>query len=153
VAEKLCPMLAEAGFEVTLVDERAERLELPAFEGVPHRVCRLPGDFLPTLEFGGDLHIICITHRHVHDEEIARYCLGKPFRYLGVISSRTKWKAFCEGYKAEGFTDEQIGRASSPIGLDIGAETPFEIAVAIVAELIQLEGKPEDFAKGVGHFR
>ncbi len=153
VAEKLCPMLAEANFEVTLVDEREDRLAADAFKDVPHKINKLPGDFLPSLDFADDLHIICITHRHVHDEAIVRYCLKKPSRYLGVISSRSKWKLFSEKYKAEGFTDEQISHVSVPIGLDIGAETPFEIAVAIVAQLIQLHEKPDDFETGRCHFK
>ncbi|MBN1282878.1 MAG: xanthine dehydrogenase accessory protein XdhC [Proteobacteria bacterium] len=152
VAEKLCPMLAEAGFEVTLVDERAERLSVGAFKAVAQRVNMLPGDFLPTLDFADDLHIICVTHRHVHDESIARFCLGRPFKYLGVISSRSKWKLFCDRFRSEGFSEEQISRVTAPIGLDIGGETPFEIAVAIVAQLIQLQEKPDDFDEGRCHF-
>ncbi|MFA4874188.1 MAG: xanthine dehydrogenase accessory protein XdhC [bacterium] len=152
VSEKLCPMLTELGFELTLVDERAERLELTAFRNVARRIDELPSEFIPTLEFSDDLHVIVVTHKHVHDEEIARACLRKPFKYLGVISSQTKWALFCEGFRAKGYSENEIARATTPIGLDIGAETPFEIAVAIVAQMIQLSAKPEDFAKGVAHF-
>jgi len=150
VAEKLCPMLAELGFDVTLVDERADRIDLPS--GVKKRINRPPSDVLPHIEFDGDLHLIAVTHRHVHDEEIVRFCLDKPFKYLGLISSRKKWELFKKGYLEDGFTEEQTARVSTPIGLDIGSETPFEIAVAIAAQLIQLNAKPEDFAKGIAHF-
>ena len=153
VAEKLCPMLAEANFDVTLVDERADRLSVDVFKDVPHKINMLPGDFLATLEFQDDLHIICITHKHVHDESIVRFCLSKPYKYLGVISSRKKWALFCEGFRKHGFTDEQISRVTAPIGFDFGAETPFEIAVAILAQLIQLHARPLDFADRKGHFR
>lgn len=153
VGEKLCPMLTELGFEVTLIDERKERLELSAFDRI-HRKCdKLPREFLPTLEFTADMNIVCITHKHVHDEEIVEFCLDKPFRYLGLISSRKKWAHFCSHYREKGYTKEQMARVQTPVGLDIGAETPFEIAVAIAAELIQLKAKPSDYAKGVGHFR
>lgn len=153
VSEKLCPMLAWLGYEITLVDERKERLEIPAFGAVHRKVGALPSEFLPTLKFSDDLNIICLTHKHIHDEEIVEYCLDKPYRYLGLISSRKKWAHFRGHYEAKGFTQKQMGRVSTPVGLDIGAETPFEIAVAIAAELIQLQARPDDFAKGVGRFR
>lgn len=151
IAEKLCPMLAELGLDVTLVDERAERIELPG--GVKARVNKLPQEFLKELEFDDELHLIAVTHRHMHDEEIVRFCLDKPFKYLGLISSRKKWAFFKKHYAEEGFTEDQMSRVSTPIGLDIGAETPFEIAVAIAAQIIQLDAKPEDFQKGIAHFK
>lgn len=150
VAEKLCPMLSELGFDITLVDERADRIELPG--GVEDRVNKEPSDVLPSMEYGDDLHIISITHKHTHDEEIVRFCLDKPFKYLGLISSRKKWAFFKNHYIEHGFTEDQMSRVSTPIGLDIGAETPFEIAVAIAAQIIQLDAKPEDFSKGIAHF-
>jgi len=153
VAEKLCPMLVELGFEVTLVDERKKRIDLPAFNDLHHRSNELPSKFLPNVKFNDDINLICLTHKHIHDEEIVEYCLDKPYRYLGLISSRKKWKTFCEHYTEKGFTKEQTDRVSTPIGLDIGSETPFEISVAIAAELIQLHAKPDEFTKGVGHFK
>jgi len=153
VAEKLCPMLVELGFEVTLVDERKERLELPSFNIACERIDKLPSDYMPTIKFSDELNLICLTHKHIHDEEIVEYCLDKSFRYTGLISSRKKWELFCEHYKEKGYKKEQMDRISTPIGLDIGSETPFEIAVAIAAELIQLQAKPKEFEKGVGHFK
>jgi len=138
IAEKLCPMLAELGFDITLIDERSERIDLPTFSDIEKRINELPKDFLPTIKFDEDTHIICLTHKHLHDEEIIEFCLDKPLRYLGLISSRKKWALFSEHYREKGFTDEQLARVSTPIGLDIGAESPFEIAVAIVGELIGL---------------
>jgi xanthine dehydrogenase accessory factor len=151
VSEKLCPLLAELGFEVTLVDERIDRIDIP--EGASERLPLLPRDAIPTIAFNDELHIVVLTHNHVHDEEIVRSCLGRTFRYLGLISSRKKWALFKARYLEEGFTEQQTARISTPVGLDIGAETPFEIAVAIAAEIIQLHAKPDDFRSGIGHFK
>lgn len=137
VGEALCPMLAAMDYEVTLVDERKERIDLPTFNCVFKKVCELPQKVLPTIDFSDELYLICLTHKHIHDEEIIEFCLRKPFKYLGLISSRSKWKYFCDKYRGKDFTDKDFERVSTPIGLDIGAETPFEIAVAICAELIQ----------------
>lgn len=136
IAVELVPMLKKLNFAVMLVDERAERLELPTFATADEKINELPEDAFKKIEFNGDLYIIVITHQHKHDEGIVEYCLDKPFKYLGMIGSKTKWEKFKARFRARGLTDEQISRAKSPIGLDIGSETPFEIAVSIVGELI-----------------
>lgn len=141
IAEELVPLLKKLNFKVTLVDERKERIELPAFLKADRRMNELPGDALRTMKFDDDLYIIVITHEHKHDEAIVEHCLDKPFKYLGCIGSRTKWAKFRERYKARGITEEQLARVTTPIGLDIGSETPFEIAVSIVSQLIQLNSR------------
>ncbi len=138
IAEELTPLLKKLGFNITLVDERSERLELVAFNIVDERMNELPSDALKKIEFSDECYIIVLTHQHKHDEEIVAYCLDKPFKYLGMIGSKTKWEKFKARYKAKGFTNEQVARVKTPIGLDIGSETPFEIAVSIIGELISL---------------
>lgn len=141
IAEDLVPLLQKLNFCVTLVDERKERIELPAFAKIDQKLNELPSDALHMMKFSDALHIIVITHEHKHDEQIVEYCLDKPFRYLGCIGSKTKWAKFKERYKSRGFTEEQLKRVTTPIGLDIGSETPFEIAVSIVAQLIKIKTK------------
>jgi len=152
IAEKLIPMLSELDFEITLIDEREDRISLPAFSIADELSEELPDKYLVRCKFDDELSLIVLTHKHIHDEGIVEFCLDKPYRYLGLISSRKKWELFCKHYREKGFSDEQMERVSTPIGLDIGAATPFEIAVAIIAELIQLSEKPEDFKDGIGHF-
>ncbi len=152
-AEQLMPMLPPLGFEVTVVDERPERLGLPAFAAAHRRIAKLPEAAFAEIAFSDELHLICMTHAHTHDEQIVRFCLDKPFRYFGLISSRSKWALFCSRFREQGFTGEQLRRITSPIGLDLGAETPFEIAVAIASQLIQLRARPAAFAAKEGHFR
>lgn len=152
IAGALVPLLAGIGYNTTLIDERPERINLPVFECVAKKWNDLPSDVFNRIKFDEGTHLIVITHEHKHDEEIVRFCLDKPFKYLGCIGSRTKWEKFKARYRAQGFADQQFARVSTPIGLDLGAEGPVEIAIAIVAELIQLYAKPEDYEKGVGHF-
>lgn len=153
IAESLCPLLTNMEYSVTLIDERPERINLPVFECAAERWNELPSDVFSRVKFGADTHIIVITHEHKHDEEIVRFCLDKQFKFLGCIGSRSKWEKFKTRFRTQGFTDEQFARVSTPVGLDIGAETPLEIAVAIAAELIQLHARPEDYAKGVARFK
>lgn len=77
-----------------------------------------------------------MTRGHQADYEVLMQVLRSPARYLGCIGSRRKL-ALCRGrLEAAGFTAEEYGRLHAPIGLDIGAETPEEIAVSVAAELI-----------------
>lgn len=153
ISEALCPLLAAMGYKVTLIDERPERINLSAFDSVDSKWNELPSDVFGRIVFGSDTHIIVITHGHKHDEEIVRFCLDKTFKYLGCIGSRTKWEKFKARYRAEGYNDEQFGRVSTPIGLDIGAETPVEIAIAIAAELVKIGAKPNDCTREARHLK
>lgn len=147
ISEHLIPMLKKLGFHVTLVDERKERIDLPVFDGVDKKMNELPGDALRQISFNEKKYLIVLTHAHIHDEKIVEYCLDKPFKYLGVIGSKTKWAKFRERYKSRGFTEEQLKRVVTPIGIDIGGETPFEIAVSVIAELIKLNRGTKGFNK------
>ena len=143
---ELLPQLEKEGIESTVI-------MITAFGSVDMKITKLPGEALREIEFSDELSILCLTHAHVHDEEIVEYCLDKPFRYLGLISSRKKWALFRERYGAKGFTEEQLSRVSTPVGLDIGADTPLEIAIAIAAEMILLRARPKDYAAGFGRFK
>lgn len=152
IAEQLVPLLASMEFEVTLIDERRERLTLPAFQSVARRIEKLPLEAISEIAFAPELHILCMTHAHRHDRDIVRACLGKSFQYFGLIGSRSKWALFCEELARQGISDAELKRITTPVGFDIGAETPFEIAISITAQLLQLRAKPVDFAHGIGHF-
>lgn len=141
IAEELTPLLKKLGFNIMLIDERIERLQIPSFAAVDRKIEEIPKDALKKIEFNNDLYIIVLTHQHKYDEEIVEYCLDKSFKYLGMIGSKTKWEKFKMRYKAKGFTEDQIARVKTPIGLDINSETPFEIAVSIIAELIKLNNQ------------
>lgn len=147
ISECLIPLLKKLNFRVTLVDERKDRIDLPAFDATDSRINELPSDALREIKFSNDLYLIVLTHAHIHDEAIVKFCLDKPYRYLGVIGSRTKWEKFKARYRSCGFTDEQLNRVTTPIGLDIGSESPFEIAVSIIAELIAINSKPKGFGE------
>lgn len=147
IAEHLVPMLKNLNFHITLVDERPERIELPAFNAADEKICELPADALKSVKFSDELYIVVLTHAHIHDEAIVEFCLDKPFKYLGMIGSINKWEKFKARYRSRGFNDEQTARVITPIGIDIGAETPFEIAVSIVAELISTYSSPKGFRK------
>lgn len=90
---------------------------------------------------------VIVTRGHEADEIVLRQVLGKPLRYLGLIGSRSKWKRIQGNLLRDGFTEEQLAKVVCPIGLDIFAETPEEIAVAVAAQLIQVKNADSPKAK------
>jgi xanthine dehydrogenase accessory factor len=78
-----------------------------------------------------------VTRGHKHDEVSLRAVVGSPAAYVGMIGSKRRVGAVLKHLLEEGADDEAIGRVHTPIGLDIGAETPEEIAVSIMAEVIK----------------
>jgi xanthine dehydrogenase accessory factor len=85
-----------------------------------------------------DDFVAVMTRGHVSDGLALRRLRGLPVAYLGMMGSRAKRKATFEELRREGWRDEDFARIRCPIGLDIGAESPEEIAIAIVAELIRV---------------
>ena len=129
---KLC------GFSVTVLDDRSEFANRERFPDA---------DRIRTLPFAEGLREIvspnayyCIVTRgHKDDRACLEQILQKPFAYCGMIGSKTKVALVFDALRAEGCPDETIARVHAPIGLSIGAVTPEEIAVSIVAELIAVK--------------
>ncbi len=92
---------------------------------------------LEGLEINEDSYIVLVTRGHVHDKTVLGQALRTHAGYIGMIGSRKKRDTVYEELSMEGFSRDEFDRVYSPIGLDIGAETPEEIAVSIVAELIR----------------
>jgi len=126
-------------FHVIVIDNRSEFANTERLPFADEVIVGNYGDILPELSFHQQSFIVLVTHRHVHDQEILEYCIQHPFKYLGMIGSKTKVAKTFQQLHDKGVKDEKIHRVHSPIGLDIGADTPAEIAVAIVAEIIAVK--------------
>ena len=81
-------------------------------------------------------YVIILTHKHVHDFEVLEQCVQNPFHYLGMIGSKTKVAKAFQQLREKGIGEAVIERIHAPIGIDIGANTPAEIALSIAAELV-----------------
>lgn len=144
VARHLGPLLANLGFTVIVADdgETGATAEHPAWASAVHEtfdaaeVERLVGGF------SGDDHVLVITRDHAIDQKLLEALIGNDaIGYLGMIGSRGKVGRFQKRLAARGLLDGDAGEARwarlrAPIGLDLGAETPEEIAIAIAAELV-----------------
>lgn len=135
VAKELAALAQHVGFRVTVVDERPEWLTAERFPHVERRLAQ-PDVVAKTVEGGPHTYCCVTTHDHPLDQACVEALLKTPLRYLGVIGSQRKAAKFRQRMKAEGFTDDEVARFESPMGVDIAALTPAEIAVSIVARLI-----------------
>lgn len=135
IAKALVPLALEVGFKVTVIDDRPQYASAELFTG-----CRvICDDFLRALG-GLPLHlasyVVIVTRGHRFDRECLEAVLPRAFAYLGMIGSRRRIRAVRAEMLEKGYSPEQLGRVAAPIGLDLGAETPAEIAVATMAEVI-----------------
>ena len=137
VGKSLIKVARMVGFEVLLVDNRAEELIMDKIE-VANR-------FEPVKNFATDMlklnipegaYIVIATFGHKHDADALAAALQLKAAYVGMIGSKGKVGANFDKMRSLGFTDEQIAKVYSPIGLDLGGETPDEIAISVIAEIL-----------------
>ncbi|MBD3225296.1 MAG: xanthine dehydrogenase accessory protein XdhC [Caldithrix sp.] len=136
IAQALAPLAENCGFHVAVADNRAEFATSERFPQVNTIYCDAYETIMPQIEFTTDTYIVIVTHGHAHDEDILQYCVGQPFAYLGMIGSKKKVQKTFRRLREASIPDDQLNRVHSPIGLHIGAETPAEIAVSIMAEMV-----------------
>jgi xanthine dehydrogenase accessory factor len=146
VARELAAFAVATGFRVTVVDERAEWASVARFPGC--EVVLRPCDDVAREHPGGTDTYFCVTtHDHALDQRCVEALLDKPWAYLGVIGSRRKAERFRQRLRAAGFRDDRVAQLECPMGVDIGALTPAEIGVSIVARLVAVRRAEQASAK------
>jgi xanthine dehydrogenase accessory factor len=130
------------GFHIVVIDPRPEYNNS---EYLPDSDVLIVEDFsqaFAKLNIEEADYIIIYTYAHAMDEECLHFALGTKARYIGMIGSKKKVREIKERLIKRGISQEQLDSVHSPIGLDIGAETPEEIAVSILAEIIKVKRSP-----------
>jgi xanthine dehydrogenase accessory factor len=145
VGAHLTRMAHDTGFRVHLVDDREKFADPSMFpEGVTVEAADIP-EWLATHPLPPSAYAVIVTRGHRHDLDALRTLAGQRLRYLGLIGSRAKVRRVFDALVAEGAATDALAAVHAPIGLDIGAVTPQEIAVAILAELIAVRrGRTSD---------
>lgn len=137
IAQPLCEIGHMMGLRTIVVDDRWAFANTERF---PHAADIRVGPFgqvLESLEINEQTFVVVVTRGHVHDEESVRTALHKTPAYIGMIGSKRRAKTTLERLAEQGFSPEQLSRVHTPMGLDLAAETPAEIAVAIAAEIVR----------------
>ena len=139
ISQKLAPFTHAVGFHTLVLDDRPEftgparfpeDVETLQIESFTHALDQVAVD--------EDTYVVIVTRGHLHDAVVLAQALRTPAGYIGMIGSKRKTLAVYDELAQQGFTAADFARVHAPIGLSIDAETPEEIAVSIVAEMIQV---------------
>lgn len=126
------------GFRVIVVDERPDCAAPELLPGADEVLCSPVPDAFRTLKLDRESFAVIATPGHLHDFDAVRGCLRSEAGFIGLLGSRRKRETLLNTLKEEGFEEAQRDRVISPVGLAIGAQTPEEIAVSIVGQLIAI---------------
>ncbi len=143
VARELAALAKHVGFRVGVVDERPDWASRERFPDVDELTVRNPGDHAREQPGGADCYFCITTHDHPLDQAVLEALLAKPSAYVGLIGSRRKAERFKMRLLAAGFSEQDLARIRSPMGMPIHALSPSEIAVSIVGELIELRRRDQ----------
>ena len=135
VGTALASAALAAGFAVTVLDERADWADATRFPGA---VTVLDVDLETHPLPAPDVFTVVMTHSHPLDEALVRELAAQQRRFIGVIGSRRKWALFEKRLLSRGLTPDQLAQVESPVGVAIDAQTPAEIAISVLARLIQV---------------
>jgi xanthine dehydrogenase accessory factor len=124
------------GFEVVVVDDRDKYANTERFPEADRVIAADFGETLRDYPLTPATYVVIITRAHTYDEESLRLILHQPSAYVGMIGSRRRVQTVMRTLAAEGYPEERLRAIHAPIGLDIGSDTPEEIALAIIAEVV-----------------
>jgi xanthine dehydrogenase accessory factor len=141
VSEQVAPLAKNVNFKLVIIDDRemfANRERFPEADEV------IVSEFekcFDRLNIDDSSYIVIVTRGHLYDGIVLEQAVKTNARYIGMIGSKKKIKTLYEVLVKKGISKEALNRVHAPIGLDINSETPEEIAVSIVAELIKVRGE------------
>ena len=151
IGKALATIADLCGFSVVVVDDRPDYANQERFPEADRVLCGDFAEVLRGLAIDSNTYIVTVTRGHKHDEESLRQVVASPAAYVGMIGSKRRVAAVLQHLIDEGLDPEAVRRVHTPIGLEIGAETPEEIAAAIMAEVVQVRrggsGRPMREAK------
>ena len=127
------------GISVSVVDEREDFANRKRFPGAEKIINEKPVIAFNKLTINSSTYVVIVTKGHQHDEEVLSSVIHCDARYIGMIGSKTKNNLIFQHLREKGITEEKIKKIYTPIGINIGAQTPEEIAVSIIAEIIQIK--------------
>lgn len=140
VSQFLAGIARVVDFHVVIIDDRKEFANRERFPDAAEIIADDFHNVFNRLDFTGKEYVTIVTRGHQYDADVLEEVLRRKTKYVGMIGSRRKVKIILDHMRKSGFDEETIASVHAPIGLSIHAETPQEIAVSIVAELITIRG-------------
>jgi len=141
VCQALVPMAVSLGYRAIIMDNRPEVASRENHPLAAEVHCGDLKELIEKTEFKLPAGVLIFTHKHLHDQDVLRAILKKDlnFSYIGMIGSKKKVHVTFDMLVKEGISEEKIRSVYSPVGINIGADTPAEISISILAEMIALE--------------
>jgi len=138
IAQPLAALGSTLGFHVTVIDDRASFAKRERFPNADEIVVRPFAAAIEALTLDRHCYLVSVTRGHSFDEEVVRTALQHSRgAFIGMIGSRRRVKATLERIAESGVSQDLLDQVHAPLGMDIGAETPEEIAVSIIAEIVR----------------
>jgi xanthine dehydrogenase accessory factor len=132
----LARIASELGYEVTIADPRAPFLETPRFQRAARTLLVWPEEAFEQVELGPRDAVLVFTHDPKFDQPALLGALATEAGYVGALGSRKTTADRERGLRESGAGDDELARVHAPCGLDIGAATPEEVAVSVLAEIV-----------------
>lgn len=138
ISRNVVPIAAKVGFKTVVIDDRPDIAHPDNFPDAAEVLNYSFEGIVEKLDIMESSYMLIVTRGHAHDKTVLAQALRTNAGYIGMIGSKRKIAIIYEKLLDEGFTEKDLERVYSPVGLPIGAETPEEIAVSIVSELIKV---------------
>jgi len=139
ISQSTAAMGKMLGFQVVVIDPRPEYNNSDRFPDADSLIVEGYDSAFSKLNVDKDSYIVIYTTGHVLDEQCLRFAVGTKAKYIGMIGSKKKVIEVKERLLQKGVSQQQLDRVYAPIGIEIGAETPQEIATSILAEIIKVK--------------
>jgi xanthine dehydrogenase accessory factor len=136
IARPLVELASQVGFESIVVDAREAWADKERFPSARAVHCDDPEAVIAELALDADTAVVVVTHHHPLDQALVRALVGSRAGFCGLVGSEAKRNKFVMRLEAQGVPADALARLRSPLGVQIGAKTPEEIALSIVAELV-----------------
>jgi len=143
IAVCLSKLAKMVGFKVTIIDDREEFANRARFPEVDRIIIEEAGKALTNVKVTSSTYVVIVTKGHLQDEEALFSVINLGVGYIGMIGSSKKNATVFQRLTKKGISQEELDRVHTPIGIEINAQTPEEIAVSIMAEIIQVRRKKE----------
>jgi len=150
VGQAVAELAARADFEVAVADDRTQFANPERFPAAKEFHVGPFDETLSSIEITPRTYALIVTRGHGHDQEALGLLAETPAAYVGLIGSRRKIRMIVDTLREQGISDDALRRLRAPIGLPIGSQSVFEIAVSVVAELIAWRNAGEEQARAIG---
>jgi xanthine dehydrogenase accessory factor len=143
ISKSLSKVLDMAGFRVSVIDNREAYANAERFPDAAEVYAREYEEVFPDLSVNESSYIVIVTRGHRDDMRVLRWAISTQARYIAMIGSRRKTISVVKELEKEGISREAFSRVYAPMGLEIGAVSPEEIAISVGAEMIGMRRDPE----------